>query len=110
MGKAGTPLFIACQNGHTNAIQALLRSDVLDVHKATNSGVPLLVIASHNGHTRAVRALLESDNFLHKVDADSATTDGATGLFVASAQGHVDTIRALLESGKVDANQANHVC
>ena len=63
-----TPLYIACQNGHTSIVEALLGRDA-DVNKATtDTGATPLYMACYNGHTSIVEALLGRDADVGGID------------------------------------------
>merc|ERR1711935_990709 len=89
-----TPLYIAAQDGHVDAVRALLEQNADPNLARTDIGTTPLYIAARNGHVDAVRALLE-----HNADPNLATTDeyGATPLYIAAQNGHVDAVQALLE-------------
>merc|ERR1711935_1062903 len=96
-----TPLYIAAQDGHVDAVRALLEQNADPNLARTDIGATPLYIAAINGHVDAVRALLEQN-----ADPNIARTDnGATPLYMAAAFGHVDAVRALLEQN-ANPNQA----
>ncbi|KAK3952210.1 hypothetical protein QBC32DRAFT_260750, partial [Pseudoneurospora amorphoporcata] len=74
------PLYIAAQNGHAQAYEALLRWGA-----DANAVVKLLL---HTG----------------KVDADPQGRDEWTALHIAAQNGHEAVVKLLLATGKVDAN------
>jgi ankyrin repeat protein len=53
-----TPLCIACENGHCEVVDALLRKKA-DVNKAGSDGITPLAVARRNGHWDVVDALLD---------------------------------------------------
>ena len=88
--KKQTPLFIACQNGHTDIVKALIgvaNPNISDLKKQTP-----LFIACLNGHTDIVKALIGA-----KANSNQAEKSfGATPLFIACQNGHTDIVKALI--------------
>ena len=91
------PLFVACQNGHTEMVGLLLACDGVDVNKAaTDDGSTPLSRACQNGHTEVVGLLLACDG----VDVNKARTDdGATPLHGAANGGHRSIAQRLVVFG-----------
>ncbi|KAK3947945.1 ankyrin repeat-containing domain protein [Pseudoneurospora amorphoporcata] len=94
-----TPLYIAAQNGHGQACEALLRwgADANAVVKllldtGTRVGRTALYIAVQNGHEAVVKLLLDTGN-----------RDGRTALYIAVQNGHEAVVKLLIDTGKVDA-------
>jgi ankyrin repeat protein len=96
------PLFLAAQNGHAEAVRALLDGGA-DANKATaDNGWTPLIWAAENGHAAVVRMLLDGG-----ADANKARTDaGWTPLLMAAQTGHAEVVRMLLDGG-ADANKAS---
>ncbi|CCC08172.1 unnamed protein product [Sordaria macrospora k-hell] len=101
------PLYIAAQNGHAQACEALLRwgADANAVVKllldtGNRDGRTALYIAAQNGHEAVVKLLLDTG----KVDAGAKDENGRTALHMAAKHGHEEIIKLLLDTGKVDAN------
>jgi hypothetical protein len=57
-----TPLYVACQNGHIDVVEALLNISV-DVNSKTLFGMTPLCVAAANGHFSIVKILLKNDLF-----------------------------------------------
>ena len=60
MNDGSTPLFIACQEGHTEIVAKLLASNA-NVNQTRDDGVTALIIACHKGHTEVVTTLLAAN-------------------------------------------------
>ena len=61
-GAQITPLWIACQNGHLNAVKFLLESGADPSLSRLDNGVSPLCIAVRNKHTNVVKQLLATGN------------------------------------------------
>ena len=97
-----TPLYIACENGHLDVVQALLADNRVDPNQASETyGTPLFA-ACQDGHLDIVQALL-ADN---RVDPNQAEDSGVTTLYKACQNGHLDVVQALLADNRVDPNRA----
>ena len=72
-----TPLYIACDKGHTEVVTKLLAANA-DVNQADNDGATPLFIACHNGHTEIVATLLAAN-----ADVNQAKNNGITPLYIA---------------------------
>ena len=103
-----TPLYIACYQGHIEAVKALLACDEIDVNKArTDDGPTPLYTACNQGHSGVVKALLACD----EIDVNNARTDGgSTPLFTACDQGHIGAVKALLARDDIDVHKARADC
>jgi ankyrin repeat protein len=100
-----TPLFIACNLGHAEIVQMLLKHDGVAANQATtDDGTTPLYVACNQGHAEIVQMLLEHEG----VAANQARTDtGATPLYTACNRGHAEIVRALLMNGAISSiNQA----
>ena len=86
----GTPLLIACQNGHVDAARLLLDNGA-EVNRATERGQTPLFIACEEGHVDTARLLLDKG-----AEVDRANKHGRTPLDAAKHFNH-DAVIALLE-------------
>eukprot|EP00935_MAST-01C_sp_MAST-1C-sp1_P001244 g1244.t1 len=88
-------LTLACFNGHTDAVEALLRSREVRVNQSSRhqQWTPLFA-AAMNGHASIVAELL-----FHGADPHAQTESGENALLVATANGHTQVIRQLLDVG-----------
>ena len=95
--KGHTPLFLACQQGHREAAQALLQRRA-KVDHADGQGRTLLFIASQGGEAGTARLLLEFGATVDGVDNKDRTP-----LFIACERGRITVTEVLLGNGaKVD--------
>ena len=90
--SGGTPLFMACQNGHTDVVQLLLYSQADLDQQTPGSGTTPLFVGSQNGHTDVVKLLLDA-----KANPSRAKKGtGSTPLWIAAQNGHTDVVQLLL--------------
>ncbi|MBK2026882.1 ankyrin repeat domain-containing protein [Allofrancisella guangzhouensis] len=96
-------LYIACQSGHTEIIDLLLKEGSSDINKARNTGgsTPLYT-ACQNGHTEIVSLLLKNG-----ADINKARNTGTTPLFIACQNGHIEIVSLLLKNG-ADINKTKN--
>ena len=101
---SSTPLFMACQKGHTEVVRLLLAHDGIAVNRARLvGGTTSLYVACLKGHTEVVRLLLAHD----RIDVNKAlTSDGATPLLIACQISHTEVVRLLLAHDGIDTNAA----
>jgi ankyrin repeat protein len=97
-----TPLLIAAERGHKEAVEALLARGA-GVNGKSHLGWTPLHVAAQNGHEAVVRTLLAKGASIHA----RTDTHGQTPLYQAALKGHDDIVTLLLESG-ADPNMANH--
>ena len=98
-----TPLYIACFEGHTDIVKALLNQESIYINKArTDDGQTPLYIACYQGHTDIVNALLNQELIV----INKATDNGKTPLYIACDRGHTDIVNALLRKDSIDINKA----
>ncbi|KXZ42210.1 hypothetical protein GPECTOR_181g256 [Gonium pectorale] len=91
--RGNTPLHYAAENGHTEAVRALLGAgadkDAINKYVATP-----LYVAAENGHVEAVQVLLQAG-----ANKEAANKDGWTPLLIAAQLGHVQAVQVLLQVG-----------
>ena len=95
-----TPLYIACQQGNTEAVRVLLQHQAdPNISSSDNKKTPLMVACS-NKHAEAVKLLLA-----HKAtDVEALDEDHDTALRYASDQNSTKVMRLLLEAAHVNPN------
>ena len=85
-----TPLALACTNGDTATVDALLAAGA-DANRAILGGETPLMIAARTGRVAVVTSLLA-----HGAVVDSALPGGQTALMWAAAEGHTAVVAALI--------------
>jgi ankyrin repeat protein len=98
-----TPLTIAAQYGHQDAVQILLSNPHTEITLKGKSGRSALSYAAGNGHLEIVEALLERGAFKPD-DQDNARW---TPLFWAVQGDHPSIVQLLLKQSLVDINQVD---
>lgn len=117
-----TVLFIACEYGHSAAVELFLMIPYIVVNFRDKKLRTPLMAACRNGHTAVVQVLLLHDevnvnakdevtcsetcvfvcvNCLSYADHVGCVQDGRTAFYYASKHGHLDVVKALLVSGGV---------
>ncbi|MPC17481.1 Transient receptor potential cation channel subfamily A member 1 [Portunus trituberculatus] len=91
--NSDTPLHLACLQGHTDVVRALLEAGA-DVDARNSSLWTPLDCASAKGHVFCVHELLDFDSPLDPIDKTKTTP-----LQLAAKEGHVAVTRLLLERG-----------
>ena len=91
-----TPLLLACNGGHTEAVQALMEGGAA-VTRGTSRRPSALLLAAHLGNLDVVSALLGDARPSPVVDL--ALPNGATALHMAAHSGHATVMRLLLKAG-----------
>ena len=94
---ASMALLSAAQNGHLEAVQALLAKGVSPVAiAATDKGKTPVMAAASNGHVDVLQLLLEKTG----INAALVVADnhGDTALLLAASGGHAHAIRLILSS------------
>ena len=99
METGDTPLYIAAQQGHLDAVRALVDAGA-SVDQAVDDGATPLCIAAEDGHLEVVRALVGAG-----ASVELAMNDGATPLFIAAQRGHLEVVRVLLKAGATPIGQ-----
>lgn len=89
----GTPLFVACQEGHEPVVRELVAVGANPNYPMKDRATPLFV-GAQNGHCHIVRLLLQ-----RRAVIDYKRTDGATPLWIAAQMGWADVTCCLLEHG-----------
>ena len=103
-GKAGsakaTPLYIACQQGNTEAVRVLLQHQAdPNIPSSDNKKTPLMVACS-NTHAEVVKLLLA-----HKAtDVEALDETHDTALRYANDRNNTEIVRLLLESAHANPN------
>ena len=102
-GKAGTkatPLYIACQLGHTEAVRLLLLNQAdPNIRSSDNKKTPLMVACS-NKHAEVVKLLLAH----RAIDVEALDEDHDTALRYANDQNSTEIVRLLLEAAHANPN------
>ena len=93
MHKPVTGLYIASQEGHTEAVRSLIAAGA-DLDRSALGGTTSLYIASQNGHAQVARMLIAAG-----ADIDCSCSNGATSLSIASRKGHTKVVSTLIAAG-----------
>ncbi|XP_052072554.1 uncharacterized protein LOC127710651 isoform X2 [Mytilus californianus] len=88
-----TPLFMACRQNFTSAVEELLKHGA-DPDICLHDGMSVLLYACQNRYTEIVSLLVQ-----YKANPNSEMLDGDTPLFAASRMGFRDIAELLLENG-----------
>ena len=100
--KDGVNAFIlACQNGHAQIVELLMKEQVADPNVQSKDGVNAFMMACHNGHTQIVELLLKK-----QVDPNAQDKDGVNAFMAACQNGHTQIVELLLKE-QVDPNVQN---
>lgn len=98
-----TPLHIAIQNGHKDAMQNLLKLGA-DTNAWRGDGETPLHIAAKNGDIDVIRTLIKAGATVNA----TMMFDNATPLHIAAQHGNSDAVRILIEAGaNVNATMKN---
>jgi ankyrin repeat protein len=100
--KGRTPLFLAAQVGHLEAVECLVKELGADPNIADRNGCTLLYVTAEKGHLPVVQCLVKE----HGADVNQATDNCYTPLMAASALKHAEIVVWLIKHG-ADA-QASH--
>jgi len=90
-----TPLYVACQNSHTQIVEYLVSSEseaAPDLNLLTEDGVSPLFIATQAENQEIIEILAENG-----ADINLATIDGITPLLNAANQGQQEIVECLLD-------------
>jgi ankyrin repeat protein len=94
-----TPLYIAAQEGHTDVVRVLLKSDTIDVNKKDAKGRSPLTIAAICGRKDVIELLLKDK----RTNPNIQTELKSTPLWYAAEVGNKEIVRDLLKH-KADPN------
>lgn len=87
-----SPLYVACQNGHRQVVEVLLKAGANPNLETEDKATPLF-IAAQMGHGAIVKMLLANG-----ADVEILNFTNASPLFIASQHNHVDIVKVLLEA------------
>jgi len=91
--RATTPLMRACQEGHEEVVDFLLRHGAQS-NRTNQAQMTALMLAAQRGHAGICRNLVQ-----HGADVDSKTDQNSTALLLACKRGNVDVVRVLVTAG-----------
>ncbi|MDR0288956.1 MAG: ankyrin repeat domain-containing protein [Rickettsiales bacterium] len=95
-----TPLHLAAQNGHKNAIGTLLKAKRINVNAKDQYGKTPLHLATAKNHNDAIEALLKAK----RIDVNAKDQYEKTPLHLAAKYDKKDAIEALLKAKGIDVN------
>ncbi|XP_071122328.1 uncharacterized protein [Mytilus edulis] len=94
-----SPLFMACQEGHTEVVQMLITNNA-DINKCRDTGASPLFMACQTGHTEVVQMLITNNADINKC----RDNDGTSPLFIACQNGHTEVVQMLI-TNNADINK-----
>ncbi|KAL4802456.1 ankyrin repeat-containing domain protein [Aspergillus unguis] len=100
--NGATPLSLAVQRGHVNAVQALLKARV-SLNTVDNSGRSPLHYSVYFNHPVVAKLLIDEEDI--DVNVASAKWSGYNPLMVAAASGLTECLELLLAHKNIDVNQ-----
>lgn len=93
-----TPLQVACREGLTDVVPALLRASPDSIHRRGQQRYSPIADAAARGHAQIVRVLLAAG-----ADTDDRCLDGLRApLHMAAMHGHAEVVGLLIDEGHAD--------
>ncbi|KYR01637.1 ankyrin repeat-containing protein [Tieghemostelium lacteum] len=99
--RGWTPLMLAAQEGHIEALNLILQLKNIDVNKRNFQGNTCLMIACYNTRRSVIEKLI------NYADPSITNKEGTNCLMVSSALGDTDSMRILIEKG-MDVNAVDN--
>ncbi|KAL8198629.1 UNVERIFIED_CONTAM: hypothetical protein K2H54_018997 [Gekko kuhli] len=93
--NGATPLYLACQEGHLEIIQYLVKDCGADPHIHANDGMTPLHAAAQMGHNTVIVWLMSFTD----ISLSEQDDDGATAMHFAASRGHAKVLSWLLLHG-----------
>ncbi|KAJ6666205.1 hypothetical protein lerEdw1_001110 [Lerista edwardsae] len=93
--NGATPLYLACQEGHLEIIQYLVKDCGADPHVRANDGMTPLHAAAQMGHNTVIVWLMSFTD----ISLSEQDDDGATAMHFAASRGHAKVLSWLLLHG-----------
>ena len=100
-----TPLHIACQHGHLDIAQYLIKDQNCSPETTTPNGRTPLHIACKSGHLHIVKCLITD----HKCNPHCTDNDGYTPLHAASESGNIETVKYLITEQGCDPQVSDSI-
>jgi len=104
-GGNRTPLMVACEHGHSNLVDMLVKELKSDVNAVNSKGKTALMFAAEAKMVKMVTTLV--NKYKARVDAEDKT--GMTALLYAIKARHLDVINVLLGTCKADVDHKGKV-
>jgi ankyrin repeat protein len=99
-----TPLYVACDGGHVDIVQALVEKAEIRINQTTNTGATALWGAVAKGQIDVVLVMLDHED----IDINQATKNGVPPVGCACAMGFLDTVQVLLVRTEIQLNQTSN--
>ena len=99
----GTPLHVACEQGHLNVARVLIETFKADMTIQNSDGVTALMLAIKHGQDNVAHALLED----YQCPVDIRDEDGYTVLHYACRANVTQSVKTLIRKYKVDIYSRN---